>query len=44
MNITSVVIMVIEINSFGNQLDKKNGLTQQIIFIITHEVRNSVTG
>ena len=26
MNITSVVIMVIEINTFGNQLDKKMDL------------------
>ena len=37
MNITSVVIMVIEIDTFGNQLNKKNGLTQQLIFIITHK-------
>ena len=32
------------IDTFGNQLNKKNGLTQQLVFIITHQVRNSVTG
>ena len=43
MNITSVIIMVIEMNTFGNQLNKKMDL-HKWIFIITHQVRNSVTG